>query len=155
MAANDTVEFVNSTQQYNTDRYNTREETERSLQDPPTQGEIEYAEKLKEQYPELKDDPSLWESIKGFNQFIKDVKNDGLFHTIYGKTIPEFIGDSLKTTGEVIGKFILANGDVFFLMPAFLFLAGTFFVGSNKFSKWIIPLGLAYFASRVMHQAFN
>lgn len=92
------------------------------------------------------------ENIKTFMEFIKDVKEDGLFYAIYEKSFFELFKDFIKQFFTELGIFILGNADFFFLMPAVTFMFGTFFIGKNKFTKYIIPLWVAYFASTIFHK---
>ena len=90
--------------------------------------------------------------IQGFWDFIKEVKSEGLFNAMYGKSFFEVMKDFFAELGHDIGVFILDNGDFFFLLPAIVFMLGTFMVGRNKFTKWIIPLWFAYFLTRIFYK---
>lgn len=93
----------------------------------------------------------LVDGVKGFMEFVSDVKANGLFNAIYGKSFFEVCKDFFSQLGHDIGVFILGNGDLFFLLPAILFMGGTWLVGRNKFTKWIIPLWFAYFITKVFY----
>lgn len=79
--------------------------------------------------------------------FIKVWREEGFFHAVYGKSFFEVMKDFFKELFMDIGIFILKNGDIFFLAPAIVFMFGTFLVGKNKFTKWILPLWIFYFLS--------
>lgn len=96
------------------------------------------------------EEKGFFEGVKNFTQFIDDVKAEGLFHAIYGKSFFEVCKDFFTELFKDIGVFILGNGDLFFLLPAIVFLGGTWIVGRNKFTKWIIPLLFAYFLSKLL-----
>lgn len=88
------------------------------------------------------------EGTQNFMAFVSDIKERGLSHALYDKPFSQVIGEFLKECAHDLGIFILGNGDFFFLMPAIIFMVGTFVVGKNKFTKWIVPLWFAYFVSR-------
>lgn len=90
--------------------------------------------------------------IQGFWGFIKEVKSEGLFNAIYGKSFFEVCKDFFSELFHDIGVFILGNGDLLFLCPAIIFMLGTFAVGRNKFTKWIIPLWFVYFITRLFYR---
>lgn len=92
------------------------------------------------------------DGVTGFMDFISEVKAEGLFHAIYGKSFFEVCKDFFAELFHDIGVFILGNGDLLFLMPAILFMFGTFIIGSNKCTKWILPLWFAYFVSSIFHK---
>jgi hypothetical protein len=95
-------------------------------------------------------DNGMIDNMRGFMDFIRDVKSEGLFHAIYGDS---FFGVMSKFFSELFHDFwlfLLGNGDIFFLLPAILFMFGTFFVGKNKYSKFIIPLWFGYFVTSVL-----
>lgn len=85
-------------------------------------------------------------------EFIQSWKEEGFFQTMYGKSFFEVVKDFFAELFTDIGVFILGNGDIFFLAPAIVFMFGTFLVGSNKFTKFIIPLWFAYFISTFFHK---
>ena len=89
------------------------------------------------------------EGIQNFMGFIEDVKAEGFFMAVYDKPFSVLFMETLQAIGHAIGVFILGNGDILFLLPAIVFMAGTFVVGKNKFTKWIIPCWFFYFLSRV------
>ena len=123
-------------------RYNTLEELEQLERESVrngTSGDV------------LNDQQSLVQEIRNFFEFIDDVSEHGLIYAIYGKTFPEVMADFFKNLWDYIWKAIISNGDLLFLIPAFIALAATFFVGRNKFTKWIIPLVIAYFMTRVFY----
>lgn len=89
------------------------------------------------------------EGIQNFMGFIEDVKAEGFFMAVYDKPFSVLFMETWQAIGHAIGVFILGNGDILFLLPAIVFMAGTFVVGKNKFTKWIIPCWFFYFLSRV------
>lgn len=89
------------------------------------------------------------EGVRSFMDFVRDVKANGLFHALYGKSFFETMKDFFSELFHDIGVFIMSNGDLFFLLPAILFMGGTWLVGKNKMTKWIIPLWFAYFLTKV------
>lgn len=88
------------------------------------------------------------ESAQNMWGFIQDVKKEGFWMALYDKSFTEVMGDFIAKTLKAVGIFITGNGDIFFLMPALALMAGTFLVGKNKWTKWIIPLLFTYFISR-------
>lgn len=92
------------------------------------------------------------ENSKGIIEFINDWRTDGFWVAMYDKPFSQVIGDFLKELFRDLGIFILGNGDLFFLAPAIIFMFGTFLVGKNKLTKWIIPLWFAYFVSSFFHR---
>lgn len=93
------------------------------------------------------------ESSKDLWGFIQDVKNEGFWMAVYDKPFTEVMGDFFTEVFKAIGIFISGNGDLFFLMPALVILTGTFMVGRNKFTKWILPLIFMYWISRFSFKA--
>lgn len=90
--------------------------------------------------------------FKNFMEFTDEVKKDGLFHAIYGKSFFEVCRDFFAELLHDIGLFILSNGDLFFLMPAIAIMFITFLIGRNKYTKWIIPLWFGYFVTTVLYK---
>jgi hypothetical protein len=97
------------------------------------------------------EDVGVVEGVQNFMSFVGEVKDDGVYHAIYGKSFGQVTGDFFKELGHDIGVFTLNSGDFLFLMPAILFMFMTFMVGKNRFTKWIIPLWFAYFVSRAFY----
>lgn len=87
-----------------------------------------------------------------FWDFINTWGEKGFFYAVYGKSFFEVMKDFFKDLFRDIGIFILKNGDIFFLAPAILFMFGTFLVGRNKFTKWILPLWFFYFLSTFFYK---
>jgi hypothetical protein len=94
---------------------------------------------------------------RGFMDYIHDLKAEGFFYATFGKTMKDMILDSLKDLWYMIldGQkhglhFVLENDEGFLIIPAVVIIFATFLIGRNKFSKWIIPLWLAYFVSSVL-----
>lgn len=85
--------------------------------------------------------------ILDFIDFVNEVRANGLSMALYNKPFDQLIIDTLTTTMKAIAIFITGNSDLFFLMPAIAFLFLTFMMGSNRFTKWIIPLLMAYVCS--------
>lgn len=92
----------------------------------------------------------LFSGTRDFMDFIKSIQEVGFFQTVYGKPFSKVLGDFIKDLFHDIGVFILANGDLLFLLPAIGLMLVTFFVGKNRFTRWILPLWFAYFVSRVL-----
>jgi hypothetical protein len=93
---------------------------------------------------------SMFGDFTGFMDFLKEVKSEGLFHAIYGKSFFEVMKDFFGELLHDIGIFILQNGDLIFLLPAVTVMFGTFIIGRNKFTKFIVPLWFGYFITRVL-----
>lgn len=98
------------------------------------------------------EDGGMIEDFKNMMEFFDDVKENGLFHAIYGKSFFDVCKDFLKEFFHDLGVFILGNGDLFFLMPAITLMFITFLIGRNKYSKWIVPLWFGYFVTTVFHK---
>jgi hypothetical protein len=93
------------------------------------------------------------EGAKGFGDFISRWHETGSFWmAMYGKPFSQVMGEFFTELGRDIGTFILGNSDVFFLLPAIVFMLGTFMVGKNKFTKWIVPLWFGYFVCRFFYK---
>ena len=84
--------------------------------------------------------------------FISSWREHGFWEAMYGKPFFQVCTDFLKELFHDIGLFILGNGDIFFLMPAIILMFGTFIIGKNKYSKFIIPLWFAYFVTSMFHK---
>ena len=97
------------------------------------------------------DDISSGNGIVDFMDFINTVRTDGLSMALFNKPFDQVILDSLTTVLKSIGVFITGNSDLFFLLPAIAFLFITFMVGTNRFTKWIIPLLITYVCSRTIY----
>lgn len=94
---------------------------------------------------------AIFDDTKKFTDFISEVKAEGLFHAIYGKSFFQVCKDFFSELFHDIGVFILGNGDLFFLLPAIVFMGTTWMIGKNKFTKWIIPLWFGYFLTRIFY----
>lgn len=95
------------------------------------------------------------DGVSSFWNFMKEWKNEGFWHAIYGKSFTQVMGDFFKELGHDVGMFILGNGDLFFLLPAVGIALGTWIVGRNKYTKLIIPLFMAYGITRVFYIYFK
>lgn len=94
----------------------------------------------------------LFDGAKSFGEFLFKWHDTGSFWVaMYGKPFSQVMGDFFKELGHDIFKFIIENGDIFFLCPAIALMFATFLVGRNKYSKYILPLWFVYFVST----AFN
>jgi len=90
---------------------------------------------------------SLW-------QFMNDWRKEGFWHAMYGKSFFDVMKDTFIEFFRDLGQFILDNADLFFLIPAILLMFGTFFIGKNKYTKFIVPLWMAYFVSTIVHKIY-
>lgn len=127
-----TINWSNFPNPIDNGRMNTREELEVVRQQVEKEAEVGFVE-----------------GIQNFMGFIDDVKAEGFFMAVYDKPFSVLFVETWQAIFHAIGVFILGNGDVFFLLPAIVFMTGTFIVGKNKFTKWIIPCWFFYFLSRV------
>lgn len=93
----------------------------------------------------------FFDGVSNSWDFIQEWRHEGFWQATYGKSFFEVMKDFFGNLFHDIGVFILGNGDLFFLMPAVAFLLGTWLVGRNKFTKWITPLFLGYFMTRVFY----
>ncbi|AGI11784.1 metallo-endopeptidase [Bacillus phage vB_BanS-Tsamsa] len=91
---------------------------------------------------------------KGFLEFLNDWRKEGFFHAIYGKSFFDVMKDTFIEFFRDLGQCILDNADLFFLIPAILLMFGTFFVGRNKYTKFIVPLWMGYFVSTILHKIY-
>lgn len=92
------------------------------------------------------------DGAKSFGEFMHRWNETGSFWmAVYGKPFFEVMTEFFKQLGHDILVFILGNGDVFFLLPAIAFMFATFFIGRNKFTKYIVPLWFAFFVSKVFY----
>jgi hypothetical protein len=93
------------------------------------------------------------DGIRSFGDFISKWHDTGSFWVaMYDKPFSQVMGDFFSELFRDIGVFILGNADIFFLAPAIIFMLGTFIVGKNKFTKWIVPLWFGYFLCTVFHK---
>jgi hypothetical protein len=93
------------------------------------------------------------DGFKDFGGFITKWHETGSFWVaMYDKPFSQVMGDFFTELGRDIGVFILGNSDIFFLLPAIAFMLGTFIVGKNKFTKWILPLWFVYFVATFFHK---
>lgn len=96
---------------------------------------------------------SFLDGVKSFGDFISKWHETGSFWiTIYNKPFSQVMGEFFKELGRDIGLFVLGNSDIFFLLPAIILMFGTFVIGKNKYTKWIIPLWFAYFVATFFHK---
>lgn len=97
-------------------------------------------------------DNGFMDGMRSFGDFLKKWNETGSFwEAMYGKPFFQVMTDFFKELGHDILVFILGNGDLFFLAPAIIFMFGTFLIGRNKFTKWIVPLWFSFFISRVVY----
>jgi hypothetical protein len=93
---------------------------------------------------------SFWYRHSGVLSRIAIDKKHGVnFWEQFGENLFKIAVAILKGIAKALGKFILLNGDLFFLLPAVLTLLMTFFVGKHKYSKYTLFLFFAYFVSQV------
>lgn len=92
------------------------------------------------------------DDVKSFTEFMKEWQEVGFFKAMYGKSFFQVTTDFFAELFRDIGIFILSNADIFLLLPAIVLMFGTFMVGKNKYSKWIIPLWFAYFVCTFFHK---
>ncbi|MDS7057013.1 M23 family metallopeptidase [Klebsiella pneumoniae] len=91
---------------------------------------------------------------KSFLQFLNDWRKEGFWHAVYDKSFFEVMKDTFIEFFRDLGQCILDNADLFFLIPAILLMFGTFFIGRNKYTKYIIPLWFSYFVATIMHKIY-
>lgn len=84
--------------------------------------------------------------------FLKEWKEEGFWQAMYDRSFSEVMVDSFKEIFREIGLFIMGNADLFFLLPAILFLFATFFIGRNKYTKYVLPLTFGYFVATLIHK---
>ncbi|MFQ3543618.1 M23 family metallopeptidase [Halobacillus rhizosphaerae] len=92
----------------------------------------------------------MFSDIRGFMDLINRIGNEGFFQAVYGKSFFEVIKDFIAQLLMDIYTFIISNGEAFFIIPAILIMFATFIIGRNKYTKFIIPLWMAYFLSVVL-----
>lgn len=93
----------------------------------------------------------MFSGVTSFMDFVKDIRSDGLFHAIYGKSFFEVMKDFIFQLANEIYTFIISNGDLFFICPAIIIMFATFIIGRNKYTKFIIPLWFTYFVTVVLN----
>lgn len=94
---------------------------------------------------------SFMDGVRGFGDFLSKWNETGSFWVaMYDKPFSQVMGEFFAELFHDISIFIVGNGDVFFLAPAITFMFITFFIGRNRFTKWIIPLWFTYFISTVV-----
>lgn len=87
-----------------------------------------------------------------FMSYIHDLKTEGFFMATFDKTPSEFFFGWLEDGLKGALHFILENDEGFFILPAMAIMFLTFLIGKNKYTKWTLPLWLAYFASSILTQ---
>lgn len=92
------------------------------------------------------------EGDKGWLDFFKDWKEEGFWQAMYDKSFIEVCGDFFKELFRDMGLLIVANGDLIFLIPAIGLIFITFFIGRNKYTRYIIPLLFGYFGTTVWYR---
>lgn len=98
---------------------------------------------------------NAWDNITGFVDFTKSVGQKGFFQTVYGKSFFDVMKDFFAQLGHDLGMFILHNSDVIFLAPAIVLMFGTFVIGKNKYTKFIVPLWFTYFITSVLSRILS
>lgn len=91
---------------------------------------------------------------KGMIEFLNDWRKEGFFHALYGKSFFEVMKDTFVEFFRDLTQFIVDNADLFFLIPAILIMFGTFLIGRNKYTKFIVPLWFGYFVSSIVHNLY-
>lgn len=91
---------------------------------------------------------------KNLFQFINDWRKEGFFNAMYGKDFFDVMKDTFIEFFRDLGQFIVQNSDLFFLLPAIILMFGTFFIGKNKYSKFIIPLWMGYFVTSILNKIY-
>ncbi|UUV46404.1 M23 family metallopeptidase [Bacillus phage vB_BanS-Thrax3] len=91
---------------------------------------------------------------KNLFQFINDWRKEGFFNAMYGKDFFDVMKDTFIEFFRDLGQFILQNSDLFFLLPAIVLMFATFFIGKNKYSKFIIPLWMGYFVTSILNKIY-
>ena len=105
-------------------RYNTREELEEISRE---------AERAAKEASEV----GFIEGTQNFMDYMNEIKAEGFWMATYDKPFSQIMSEFFSDILHALGVFILGNGDIFFLLPALVFMIGTFAVGRNKFTKWI------------------
>lgn len=101
----------------------------------------------------IEDSVSSAFGLNDIGEFLKTLREEGLFHAIYGKSFFEVISDFFINLIKDIFKFLLGNADLFFLLPAIFVMFATFLVGRNKYTRCIVPLWFAYFVANFFHKS--
>jgi len=91
---------------------------------------------------------------KGMLQFLNDWRKEGFFKAVYGKDFFEVMKDAFIEFFRDLTQFVVDNADLFFLIPAIILMFGTFLIGRNKYSKFIVPLWFGYFVSSIVHNLY-
>ena len=91
---------------------------------------------------------------KSWFQFLNDWRKEGFWHAMYDKSFFEVMKDGFTQLFHDASRFVLENSDLFFLLPAIVLMFGTFFVGKNKYSKYIIPLWFGYFVTSILNKIY-
>jgi hypothetical protein len=97
-------------------------------------------------------DVGFMDGARSMGDFLHRWHDSGSFWiAMYDKPFFEVVKDFFAQLGHDVLKWVLGNGDMFFILPAIILMFGTFLVGKNKYSKFIIPLWFAYFISTVLN----
>ena len=91
---------------------------------------------------------------KGMLEFLNDWRKEGFWKAVYGKDFFEVMKDTFIEFFRDLAQFIVDNADLFFLIPAIILMFGTFLIGRNKYSKFIVPLWFGYFVSSIVHNLY-
>lgn len=98
---------------------------------------------------------NMIDTAKGFMDFIHQTHDHGLFYAIYGKSFFGVLEDFISQLFHDLAMFILGNSELIFVIPAIVFMGGTWIAGRNKFSKWIIPLWICYLFSKFFYYMYK
>jgi hypothetical protein len=89
--------------------------------------------------------------IKDSWDFMQKWHEVGFFRAMYGKSFFQVCEDFFSELFHDIGIFITGNSELIFIVPAIVFMFGTWVAGRNKFTKWIIPLWIGYLFSKFFY----
>lgn len=90
--------------------------------------------------------------VDSFTTYLHDLKTEGFFLATFDKTPSDFFFGWLLHGLKEIGHFILANDEAFIIIPALVIMFATFFIGRNKFTKFIVPLWFMYFITSLLSE---
>lgn len=98
---------------------------------------------------------NIIDNTKEFMNFIHTTHDKGLFYAIYGKSFFEVLKDFIGNFFHDLGMWVLGNSELIFVIPAIIFMGGTWIAGRNKFTKWIIPLWICYLFSKMFYYMYK
>lgn len=110
----------------------------------------EVAYNMKELREETGGMDGFFGTIAEIKNYFWRMKQEGFWEATFDRSFPELILDGIAKTFE----FIFTFNDLFTVYPAIIFMFATFLIGNNKYTKWIVPCWLGYFATTILKYVY-